>query len=859
MSDEYKGPHREVMMDKTGMPEVRFLRTDTEIGGVNIYDRLVDDSTALNNLRINDNVTNTATAAGSKSVAVGELSSAAGAQSISMGVSSSTDLSATRSVNIGYSMESDAAGQVNLGQSKTNSTPNSFLVAPGGTEHIKTHQTNTGGFHFRNKLAILGATGDLALLPSTVLGGQIMCIGATGGTILLPTEAALEATLDLAESVYDGLTFDCWVYSASDDRQFTSPVGGPTIVGSTIVPAGTVANLRFFRSVFNWTVMIQIESFAGTTTTGDVNDVRLEGNSTNTAAAGGTTSVAIGRNAVTGAGANYSVAVGPGAAVDASCVEAVAVGNAAGAAGSNGTAVGASSDASANGAAVGHGATAGLSGTSLGFSATAAANAVAIGSDSVTGTAGIGIGYQSGVLGAGTSAIHIGVASAASGGGSVAVGPNTTSNADYAVAVGDTASAVLQGTAVGRSATASGVGATSVGANSDATQLYATAVGYAAQATSIQATAVGISAQATEANATAVGYAAIASAQDAVQLGAGTNSTADTLQYQTHQIHDGAAGVSGGSLVYKTAAGAYKRADAQKNLSIASDVVYAGTNASQPFTVFQDGDTGFVRNTAPFESGTVAAGIGPQITFMYRDGVNFVQGSPQQNKDIGSYDNNWGSNCFWRFANVKTSNNDRVIIPLVKVAKNCYIHYELTITAMRITSGSDVTGSAFTNDPGLVGGRSWTAFGAARMLAGVPQSAGVQFPGASSVSETLTHSSRSSSSTVSPGFALAKQAPVYSPLNRLPNTVDIAYTPSTTLNSGSDVIYADDSTGIDSIKMTFSSFGDYELKGVGWTLSAAEPDYGIFCLLVSGKANHTTDWRVTMRATVVPFYNPASP
>ncbi len=58
-------------------------------------------------------------------------------------------------------------------------------------------------------------------------------------------------------------------------------------------------------------------------------------------------------------------------------------------------------------------------------------------------------------------------------------------------------------------------------------------------------TAFGTNSSATSFEAIAIGYSATASAQNAIQIGPGTNSTANTLQYMTHTIADGSGNLFG--------------------------------------------------------------------------------------------------------------------------------------------------------------------------------------------------------------------------------------------------------------------------------------------------------------------------
>jgi autotransporter adhesin len=119
----------------------------------------------------------------------------------------------------------------------------------------------------------------------------------------------------------------------------------------------------------------------------------------------------------------------------------------------------------------------------------------------------------------------IGVSASAANNGT-AVGGLSVASAFGATAVGRQASAGGNGaTGVGNLANASGVAATAVGALSLASASGATALGQSAAASGVQATAVGYNAQATQFSSTAIGYGAQAAQGGSTAIGKNATAT----------------------------------------------------------------------------------------------------------------------------------------------------------------------------------------------------------------------------------------------------------------------------------------------------------------------------------------------
>ena len=113
------------------------------------------------------------------------------------------------------------------------------------------------------------------------------------------------------------------------------------------------------------------------------------------------------------------------------------------------------------------------------------------------------------------------------------------------------------GVAVGSEASASGNHSVAIGAGAEAINTGSVAVGNTASASSLYSTAIGYGASASYPTSAAVGYNAKSVVTGAVQLGMGTNSAADTLQFKSYPLLDAAGNIPAGRLLNLYPVGAY--------------------------------------------------------------------------------------------------------------------------------------------------------------------------------------------------------------------------------------------------------------------------------------------------------------
>lgn len=485
------------------------------------------------------------------------------------------------------------------------------------------------------------------------------------------------------------------------------------------------------------------------------------------------------------------------------------------------------------------------------------------------------VGTNVTVLGA-TDSVIIGPNTAASAMFSIVMGKSAISNGERCVAIGylANADAFSQGSiTIGQSATVSGIDSVSIGRAASCASGSAVVIGVSASSTfADNSVVVGKSASVTATGGVAIGQTAVVSAGNAAQIGTGTNSTANSLKFRGAQIHDGTT-PSASQLVYKsTTAGNYK-GGATFNLTVNEPAgtyqgVIAGRTTDPNNTQFSDYDSGFGRDS-PSYAGENTLSSPSSANFVYRDGIHFMGGYPINTTSYHGWDNRWGPNTFWRYAQGLTDAINRdSIIPLVRVPKAHYCHMELTITAMRVANyipGSNtfntdhVVAGNYVWDSGLVGGRSWSGISAVMIMGdGTGKVCRVRNNwggNASDSDESMALDSVSgvlnSLQIMRPLGQLGGPAGTVVSLGigaiSLGNTLNKAFKPN-----GNGRGFSRWDTGI-------NAFGDYEIQGLSVVEDVADPNQRVVGIIVKGKEHHRTDWRVTARCTLVPFVDPAYP
>jgi hypothetical protein len=494
-----------------------------------------------------------------------------------------------------------------LGNGLTNSVANSVQLGANATEAFRLMDPLVGSHSF--KLVAGNSNAATYTLTATDCVGGYFTLGNAGPvTLTFPTGAQLDAQAQLAGGLYPGLSFRLLLVQTNTQAiSFTTDPAGLTSYLGTGTP--TTLDLIFYRTAVadTWTVA----SEGGADASLNINDLRLNGNVTNTALASGTFGIAEGRN--TTASGNQGVAIGGSATASqgatasqqggiaiggastaamvgalASGTDAVAIG--AGAAGGSGAAASAANAiALGGGSAATAGAVASAADTiAIGraAAATASAGAIAIGQGSASNSANA-IALGTGSSASGTSAVALGPSSS-SGAASVAVGGSAGASGGNSVAVGDAATAAGSSVAVGQGASATGTSSSVVGQG-------------ASDAGFNNAIVLGASVAATQANQLVIGSAT----QHAQQLTAFvatttatpttlysfplTSSTANSLHFEIEAAMDG----TGDSTSSFT--GVYK---ARCNASgVVFPIIYGNVNSVDPAMVGVTVSTTVAANT----------------------------------------------------------------------------------------------------------------------------------------------------------------------------------------------------------------------------------------------------------------------
>lgn len=260
-----------------------------------------------NGIAVQGNTTQTATASGTNSIAVGNRSTASGTTSIAIGSNNSpqvTTATATSAIAIGFSTAAQGTGDVVLGESAstgvtgtqkiaigstaqangagaiaigaaaqataansmtlgsgllTNNIPGATIIQSNAVEQFRLNPTATGGFIVRDVAAsVTGAS--VTPTAAQMLGGALACTTAGNTAVTLPTAAALDTAVQGtgATLMYTGMSFQCFVYPTTANQVSFVTNTGLTLVG-VIAPAvaSKAFSLMFLRTgAAAWTVVI---------------------------------------------------------------------------------------------------------------------------------------------------------------------------------------------------------------------------------------------------------------------------------------------------------------------------------------------------------------------------------------------------------------------------------------------------------------------------------------------------------------------------------------------------------------------------------------------------------------------------
>lgn len=116
-----------------------------------------------------------------------------------------------------------------------------------------------------------------------------------------------------------------------------------------------------------------------------------------------------------------------------------------------------------------------------------------------------------------------------------------------------------------------------------------------------------------------------------------------------------------------------------------------------PQMLFADSDPAFERTGTEWTSPNLSTGANNMFTVLTRDGVNFATGYQTGRLSVNGFDKRRGINQMWRYGSVRTTDNVSTFIPLQTVPFSHYCHMELTITAMRIAT-YHTAGNQFVTD-----------------------------------------------------------------------------------------------------------------------------------------------------------------
>ena len=118
--------------------------------------------------------------------------------------SAGSDTSGAVAVGSAITVAAGATNSITLGHSITNGTPNSFLVAPGGSPSFfcpaqgppfwsTTNPNNSG-------------TGAFTLTADEILSGYVLFTGSSAKTVTLPDGAVMDAAVGITQNLWVGMT-----------------------------------------------------------------------------------------------------------------------------------------------------------------------------------------------------------------------------------------------------------------------------------------------------------------------------------------------------------------------------------------------------------------------------------------------------------------------------------------------------------------------------------------------------------------------------------------------------------------------------------------------------------------------------
>lgn len=517
--------------------------------------------------------------------------------------------------------------------------------------------------------------------------------------------------------------------------------------------------------------------------------------------------------------------------------------------------------------------------------ATAGTNLFLIGNNAnITGTSTncILIGQGVGALSAADS-ICIGYGAGASATNCIVMGKGSTSSGAGSIVLGDLAAYSTKPTCVviGSVAVAEGAGSSSIciGTNAYSSAGTTVSVGNSASTFATNGIAVGNGAVvgASSTGSTAVGNSAVISPStaNAMQLGTGTNNTATSLQFRSHRIHDGATTGTNQFLYKEAATGHYKPTAGTYNTTLNTATapyygVVAGITSNPNMTVFADYDTYYDRVGSKFTAADGLTGISNAVSFLYRDGINFVQGYPTGQGKINGWDEEWGCNVQMRYGScLSDKDNDRIFIPIAVSPLSHYCHMELTITAMRVNfynegtmnwvPGGGITAGAFDVDASLEGGKTWSGVAGCVTTGGgdiwIPRVT-TSFGGAFASSD-LSPAIRSTGGVCLAGYWCSNPTNLDSPAT---NSITTVAVPTTNLPSTTGTLYVGgDGCGFSWFSTDVNGFGDYTVPAIGAIKRAfGGTGRSIIGVVVKGKLNHRIDWRVMAKCTFIPYADPSN-
>lgn len=483
----------------------------------------------------------------------------------------------------------------------------------------------------------------------------------------------------------------------------------------------------------------------------------------------------------------------------------------------------------------------------------------------------------------GTPSISLGSASLAFGANSIAVGTNCFATGVSSITIGT------------NNATSPGQDSIAMGVNARSQVADTTAIGHDSFANAANAVAIGHSANALGENNVAIGPNAIAGiGTGTIQLGAGdSQSLTNHLQFRAHTIHNGLGATYGAMMVKRGGAvGNYVPVetftDGFDPRNYAPEPADSGCHNLQVYPVGYnrfDGQTGppytfdptpsVIVGRVPNQESVVftdtrdAAAGEPAIHFpnrpfmfgaIFRQGVTLAQGRyPGEpllpaNDALGAHEHTFFGHGWLR-------DNEPTYFFLCKVPERNWIHYNATVTMMRIGTTSDdglqYSVNSF-NKPGggpavetsKTGGRSWTLTGAAfqRVAHGAPRFATIDKYGGGEDSE--------SPSLVDITGFIPLVGQFTGPLihNFLENTTQTLPDFNSRLTQPITAIKGDPTfKGFTQLSAKMGDFGDYELRGAAFATVAPDSYPRWFGIGVKGKVNHLVDVRIVLKAVIVPF------